>query len=133
MKIKCQKSDLLNSVNIVLKAVPAKSTMPILECVVINVNESTIKLIGNDMELGIETIVKGDIVSSGSIALNAKIFSEIIRKLPDNEVTIDTDNNYMATITCEKSKFTISGKSTDEFPVLPKIEKNPLLQFLNFR
>lgn len=132
MKIKCQKSDLLNSVNIVLKAVPVKSTMPILECVVINVNESTIKLIGNDMELGIETIVKGDIVSSGSIALNAKIFSEIIRKLPDNEVTIDTDNNYMATITCEKSKFTISGKSTDEFPVLPKIEKKSALTISQF-
>lgn len=132
MKIKCQKSDLLNSVNIVLKAIPAKSTMPILECMVINVSESTIKLIGNDMELGIETIVKGEILSSGTIAINAKVFSEIIRKLPDNEVTIDTDSNYMATITCEKSKFTISGKSADEFPVLPKIEKRSALTISQF-
>lgn len=132
MKIKCQKSDLLNSVNIVLKAVPAKSTMPILECMVINVNETKIKLIGNDMELGIETIVKGDILTSGTIAINAKVFSEIIRKLPDNEVTIDTDSNYMATIICEKAKFTISGKSADEFPALPKIEKKSALTISQF-
>ena len=132
MKIKCQRSDLLNSVNIVLKAVPAKSTMPILECMIIEVSENTIKLIANDMELGIETIVKGEIINSGVIAINAKVFSEIIRKLPDNEVTIETDSNYMATIICEKSKFTISGKTADEFPSLPKIEKNKALILSQF-
>lgn len=123
MKIICQKSDLLNSVNIALKAVPAKSTMPILECMIIDVQNDKIKLIANDMELGIETIVKGNVADVGNIALNAKVFSEIIRKLPDNDVTIETDQNYMATITCEKANFKIAGKSSEEFPMLPVIEK----------
>lgn len=128
MKITCKKTEILNSVNISLKAVPAKSTMPILECVIIEVTDSTIKFITNDMELGIETIVNGLITSAGSVALNAKIFSDIIRKLPDSDVVIETDINFMTTITCEKSIFTIAGKSAEEFPTLPKIEKkDPLI------
>lgn len=123
MKIVCSKSELLNSVNIALKAVPAKSTMPILECLIIEAKSDTIKFIANDMELGIETIVKGEIIEPGTIAINAKVFSEIVRKLPDNDVTIETDPNYLATIICEKSKFAISGRSGEEFPYLPKIEK----------
>jgi len=123
MKIICSKSELQNHVNIVLKAVPAKSTMPILECIIIDVKEDCIKLIANDMELGIETIVKGEIIETGSVALNAKVFSEIIRKLPENDVTIKTDDNYATSILCEKAKFLISGKGSEEFPFLPKIEK----------
>lgn len=123
MKIICKKTDLLDRVNIVLKAVPAKSTMPILECLIIEVKDDNIKLIANDMELGIETIVNGQIVEEGTIAINAKVFSEIIRKLPDNDVTIETDSNYKATIICEKAKFNISGKTSEEFPFLPVVEK----------
>lgn len=124
MKIQCQKSDLLNGVNIVLKAIPVKSTMPILECLIIEVSNNSIKLIANDMELGIETLVNGTILESGTVALNAKIFSEIVRRLPDNEVNISTDQNYVTEIICEKAKFSISGRSGDEFPFLPQIEKN---------
>ncbi len=124
MKIVCPKSDLLNGVNIALKAVSTKSTMPILECLVIEVTNDQIKLIANDMELGIETIIKGSVEETGVIAINAKIFSEIVRKLPENDVTIQTDSNFKATITCEKSKFEILGKSSEEFPGLPTITKN---------
>lgn len=123
MKIVCSKGDLLNSVNIVLKAVPTRTTMPILECIVIEVKNESIKLIANDMELGIETLVKGTIEDPGIIAINAKVFSEIVRKLPDNDVSIETDANNMATIICEKSKFTISGRNADEFPFLPNVDK----------
>lgn len=124
MKIQCQKADLLNGVNIVLKAIPVKSTMPILECLVIEANDQYIKLIANDMELGIETIVKGTVSEAGSVALNAKVFSEIVRRLPENDVFITTDSNYMTEIVCEKAKFSISGRSSEEFPYLPKIEKD---------
>ncbi len=128
MKIQCQKSDLLNSVNIVLKAVPVKSTMPILECLIIEAKDQRIKLIANDMELGIETFVKGNVSETGTVALNAKVFSEIVRRLPENEVHISTDNNFMTEIICEKAKFSISGRSGEEFPSLPKIEKdNPVI------
>ena len=123
MKIKCQKSDLLNSVNIALKAVSVKTSMSILECLVIDAKGDCIKLISNDMELGIETIVKGDIINSGSVAINAKVFSEIIRKLPESEVSIETNDNYVTNITCQKAKFNIVGNSSEEFPCLPEIER----------
>lgn len=124
MKIVCQKSELLKSVNIVMKAVPSKTTMPILECILINASGSEIKFTANDMELGIETIVNGSILEKGTIAIDAKLFSEIIRKLPDNEVTIKTDDKYQASITCEKAQFSISGKQGDDYPYLPFVEKD---------
>lgn len=132
MKIICKKSDLLDSVNIVLKAVPAKSTMPILECIIIEALSDHIKLISNDMELGIETIVKGQIEQEGTIAINAKVFSEIVRKLPDNDIVIETDENYNAMIKCEKAKFSISVKSSDEFPLLPDVEKDKYITLSQF-
>lgn len=132
MKIICSKADLLNSVNIVMKAVPAKSTMPILECLVIEVKNGIIKLTANDMELGIETLVKGEVSEDGVIAINAKIFADIIRKLPDNDITIETDDNFTAHISCEKAKFDIAGKSNDEFPLIPKIERNCSIELSQF-
>ena len=124
MKLTFQKDDLLNGINIVLKAVPSKTTMPILECILIDASDNQIKLTANDMELGIETIVDGHIEEKGMVALDAKIFYEIIRRLPDNDITIRTDDKYSATITCEKAKFNIPGKSGEDFAYLPMIEKD---------
>lgn len=132
MKIICSKSELLQGVNTVLKAVPAKTTMPILECILIDTTDGQIKLTANDMELGIETKIKGDILDKGKIALEAKLFSEIVRKLPDSEVTIQTDENFLALIKCEKAKFNIAGKSGDDFSYLPEIEKNQMVVLSQF-
>ncbi|MDO4170873.1 MAG: DNA polymerase III subunit beta [Lachnospiraceae bacterium] len=123
MKIMCTKSNLLQGVNVALKAVSNKTTLPILECVLLEANEKGIILTANDMELGIETVLEGNIQEPGKIALNAKLFSEIIRKLPDNDVEITTNSNHQAIIICEKSKFTISGQAGDDFPLLPEIER----------
>ena len=124
MKIICTKSNLAKGVGIVSKAVPSKTTMPILECILIDATASMIKLTANDMELGIETIIEGDIVQPGMIALDAKIFSEIVRKLPDSEIVITTDDNDQTLITCEKAKFQIAGKSGSDFANPPIKEKN---------
>lgn len=132
MKIVCSKSDLLKSVNIVMKAVPSKTTMPILECILIDASTNEIKLTSNDMELGIETKVTGEILDKGIIALDAKIFSEIIRKLPENDIVIETDAKLQATITCEKAKFNISGKSGEDFSYLPYVEKNDSIELSQF-
>ena len=132
MKIICSKSNLLKGVSIVLKAVPSKTTMPILECILIDASSDIIKLTANDMELGIETIVEGDILAKGVIAIDAKIFSEIVRKLPDNEVVIEVDDNLQTTITCEKAKFNISSKSGADFSYLPNVEKNETLVLSQF-
>lgn len=132
MKIICSKSELLKGVNTVLKAVPAKTTMPILECILIDTTEGQIKLTANDMELGIETKINGDILDKGKIALEAKLFSEIVRKLPESEVTIQTDDNFRAFIKCEKAKFNIAGKSGEDFSYLPEIEKNQMVVLSQF-
>ena len=84
------------------------------------------------MELGIETRVQGLVLEKGIIALDAKIFSEIVRKLPDNDVTIETDEKLNATITCEKAKFNIPGKSGEDFSYLPLIEKNDCIRVSQF-
>lgn len=132
MKIICSKNDLVKGVGIVSKAVPSKTTMPILECILIDATTDTIKFTANDMELGIETIVEGDIVDKGIIAIDARIFSEIVRKLPDNEVIIESDSNYQTTITCEKAKFSILGKSGEDFSYLPQIEKDEIVKLSQF-
>lgn len=124
MKIVCKKSDLVKSVNIALRAVPSRTTMSILECIMIDATELDIHMIANDMELGIDTKVEGEIIEKGKIALDAKFLSEVVRKLPDNEVTIETDENCVATIMCEKAIFTIAGKDGDDFSYLPYIERD---------
>ena len=132
MKIICSKSSLLNGVQTVSKAVPNKTTMSILECILVDTRTGEIKLTANDMELGIETIIDGEIVEKGMIALDAKIFLDIVRKLPDNDITVETDDSYKTTITCEKAKFNIIGKSGEDFSFLPEIEKNDCVMLSQF-
>ncbi len=132
MKLICSKSNLLQGVNIVSKAVPSKTTMSILECILIDSTTGEIKLTANDMELGIETTIDGEIINRGIVAIDAKIFSDIIRKLPDNDVYIETDENFVTTITCEKAVFKIAGKSGEDFSYLPMVEKNKYIYLSQF-
>ena len=132
MKLICSKNNLQKSVSIVMKAVPSKTTMPILECILIDASAEEIKFTTNDMELGIETKVEGQILEKGIIAIDAKIFSDIVRKLPDNDVTIETNSNMQAMITCEKARFAISGKSGDDFACLPYVERQECITISQF-
>jgi len=132
MKLVVSKSNLLRGVNIVSKAVPTRTTMAILECILIDASTNEIKLMANDLEIGIETKVEGEILERGVIALDAKFFSEVVRKLPDNDVTIETDSNFKTVISCEKAKFDIVGKSGDDFSRIPYIEKNDSIVMSQF-
>ena len=132
MKIVCTKSNLVKGVSIVSKAVPSKTTMSILECVLIDATTDIIRLTANDMELGIQTDIEGEIIERGMIAIDAKFFSEIVRKLPDSDVIIETDESLQTTIVCEKAKFNISGKPGDEFSYLPIIEKDESIEVSQF-
>ncbi len=123
MKIVCSKSNLSNGVSIVSKAVSAKSSMSILQCILIKAEKGRITLTGNDGELGIETVIDGKVEDEGMIALDAKFFSEIVRKLPDSEIVIDVENNFVTKITCDQSKFELMGKDGEDFTQLPKINK----------
>ncbi len=134
MKLSFEKDALLNGINIVLKAVPSKTTMPILECILIDASGSEIKLTGNDMELGIETQVEGLILEHGKIALEAKLFSDIIRKLSggDSPIIIESDEKYNTTISCDKSVFKIQGKDGEEFSYIPHIERDRYITLSQF-
>lgn len=132
MHIICDKSKLIEGMNIVMKAIPGKTTMMILECVVIEVKDNQIKLIANDLQLGIETLIDGEIKQEGSVAVGAKVFFEIIRKLPSDNVSIMVDEDYHMNISCGKAKFNIMAKATDEFPYLPNIVKDKNVNISQF-
>ena len=128
MKLSFEKDSLLNGINIVLKAVPSKTTMSILECILIDATSDEIKLTGNDMALRIET------KEEGKIALEAKLFSDIIRKLSgqDNRITIEADEKFNTTITCDKSVFKIQGRDGEEFSYIPHIERDKYICLSQF-
>ncbi|MBQ9030637.1 MAG: DNA polymerase III subunit beta [Parasporobacterium sp.] len=119
MKITCLKSNLMNGINIALRAVPSKTTMPILESFLITAQDD-IRITSNDNDMGIRTEIEGIVNEPGRIAVEARLFSEIIRKLPDNEVFIESLDHYRIRITCEELVFQISGNDPDEFPELPE-------------
>ena len=134
MKLRFQKDDIVNGISIVMKAVPSKTTMSILECILIDASSGEIKLTGNDMELGIETTVNGEILEHGKIALDAKLFSEITRRVTSQNavVTIESDDKFNTTISCENSVFNIQGRDGDEFSYIPYIEKNKYISLSQF-
>ena len=125
MKLVCSRLSLLNGLQIILKAVPNKTTMSILECVMIDATKGSITLTANDMDLGIETIIEGDILEKGAVALDAKYLANIVRDLPENsDVTIETDPSFKTLITCEKININVIGKSGEDFSYLPVVEKD---------
>lgn len=136
MKIICSRTNLLNGLQIVSKAVPNKPTMSILECILIEAENGKIKMTANDMELGIETTIEGNVIEKGTIALdanNSKTLINIVRSYPESEVTVETDSSYVVSVSCEKSKFNdIRGKSGEDFPYLPKIERKDSILISQF-
>ena len=132
MKIKCLKSNLQSALNIVSKAVSTKTNMPILECILVEVYADKIKMIANDLDLGIETTLEGDVIEMGRIAIEAKLFMDIIRKMPDSEIFIETTEDYKTIIRCEKARFVIASKSGDDFTELPSIKKEKSITMSQF-
>ena len=132
MKINCPKQSLMNGINIVSKAVSTKSTMSNLQCILIEASLNDVKLIANDIDLGIETSIEGEVKDPGRVALDAKLFSEIIRKLPDSDVLIETNANSQASIRCERSNFNIPGTSGEDFNYLPEVQKEKHITLSQF-
>lgn len=106
--------------------------MPILECILIDVYADCIKLTANDLEIGIETVLEGEVIEMGRIAIEAKIFNDIVRKLPNSDIFIESTPDYRTIIRCEKSKFVISSKSGEDFTELPQIEKEKSIELSQF-
>ncbi len=122
MKIICEKDKLSKGISSVVKAVASKTTMPILEGILIQTNDNEIKLTTYDLEIGIEYIMEADVQEQGNTVVNAIMFSEIIRKLPDSEISIYLNENNLLVIECEGSLYKLATMNPEEFPELPKIE-----------
>lgn len=121
MKLICEKDKLLKALNSVTKAVAAKTTMPILEGILIQTNANEIKFTAYDLELGIEYRMDAEVQIQGSTVVNATMFSEIIRKLPNIEIKIEINEKNLLVIECEGSLYKLATMNPDEFPELPKI------------
>ncbi|MDO5557222.1 MAG: DNA polymerase III subunit beta [Clostridia bacterium] len=121
MKIVCEKEKLIKALNSVTKAVATKTTNPILEGILIQTNNNEIKLTTYDLEIGIEYIIDSVVEEEGSTVINATMFSEIIRKLPNTEIKIYINNKNLLVIECEGSLYKLATMNPEEFPELPKI------------
>lgn len=119
----CEKQKILEGISIVQKAITGKSTMPILEGIYINASNSKLTLIASDMDVSIQTLVEATVIQEGSIVIDAKIFGEIIRKLPNSIIKIEIIENQLIKITCEKSVFDVVYMNANEFPQLPEINE----------
>ena len=121
MKIVCEKDTILKAINSVTKAVASKTTMPILEGILIQTNDKEVKLTTYDLEIGIEYIINADVKEQGATVVNAIMFSEIIRKLPDTEIHISLNEKNLLVIECEGSLYKLATMNPEEFPELPQI------------
>ncbi len=122
MKIICNKKSLINSINNVLKAISSKTTLPILKCILINATDE-LTLLGNDGSQAIQSKnTETNIIEQGSICVDAKLFSEIVKKAPEEEIIIETKENIVH-IKSGNAKFKVTGLETEEYPDLPEIEK----------
>lgn len=128
MNINCEKDLLINNISIVSKAVAQKTTLPILECILLTTDRSGFRLMANNLELSIETAnMEADVFELGSVALDAKLFSNVIRSLPSEKVSITVDENNLAVIKSGKAEFKLMGHSGKEFPQPPVVEKEQML------
>ena len=122
MKIICEREKILKAINAVTKAVAVRTTMPILEGILIQTNDNTVKMTCYDQELGIEYLINDcNVEEQGATVINATMFSEIIRRLPDTEIKIEVNDNKLLVIECEGSLYKLATMNPDEFPELPEI------------
>lgn len=122
MKFSCKTVEIVENVSNVQRAVATKSTISALEGILIRTKNDKIELCGYDLELGIKTYIPASIERQGCTVINAKIFSEIVRRLPEEEVTIEVDNGQVMTIKSGKSIFSIMTINHSDFPEIPQIE-----------
>ena len=123
MRFNCLRSDLSNAVSNVSRAVAAKSTLPALEGVLIKAYGDQLEICGYDLEIGIVTTVEASISEEGEIVVSARLFNEIIRKLPEEIVNIETDERMITYINSGSADYQIVGINSTEYPELPNVDE----------
>ena len=123
MKFLCDKQILQEAISVVQRAVSSKSTMPVLECVLIETGDNNITLTGNDLELGIQYSVMAQILDYGSTVVNARILGDIIRKLPDAPVYFEVGSDNNAKIKCQHAEFDLVCLNADDYPRITEVSR----------
>ena len=130
MKFEIVRDELLDGLNDVMKAISQKVAIPILTGIKIEVDEKGMTMTGSDSDITICTFIPAErdgeqliqVTEKGSIVLQARVFSEIVRKLPTNDVKIDVKDGLQTLIKSGKSEFKLIGSNPDDYPVLPEIK-----------
>ena len=120
MRFTCEKSMLVTGLNITGRAVAQKSTLSAIEGILCNANDG-LHLTGYNMETAITYQIDAEVFDPGQCILPAKLFGDIIRRLPEGPVTVVVDENYKVSIRAGYASFTISAESADDYPELPDI------------
>lgn len=124
MKFSIPQKDFLEAIQTVQRAVSNKNTLPILAGILIKTEKNRLKLVATDLEIGIECYINAEIITTGEIVLPANHLSGIIRELPAKTVEVSCNlDTRSAEIVCGHSRFNINGFSSDDFPMLPKVEE----------
>ena len=127
MTLTCDKQQLQDALGLAVRAVNSRTSMTILECVLLVAQDGGLTLNASNLELTINTSpIAADIINPGSVALDAKLFSEIIRKMPGEVVSITVDDNNSVEVKSGRSRLVISGRPADEFPVMAEAELVPV-------
>ena len=121
MKFSCEKVLLQSAIAVTSRAVAQKSSIPALEGLLLHV-DSGLTISGYNMQTGIRTKVSADVVSGGDIVLNARLFGDIIRRMPDDVVTVSVDDRQTVHLSCGDANFDILGLSAADYPDLPEVE-----------
>jgi DNA polymerase-3 subunit beta len=124
MKFTCMQNNFLEVILTVQKAVSARSSTPILEGILIETEKDVLKLVGTNLELGIQSYMEANIIQEGSVVLPSRLLSEVIRKLPDAEIEVTVSDNNAVRGACLNSNVTLQGFPADEYPSLPEISEN---------
>lgn len=127
MKISCLRTDLAEAVSNVSRAVSTKATIPALEGVLIKAYDGKLNISGYNLEIGITTDIEATIQNEGEIVVSAKLFLDIVRKLPEEIVFIETDDRMITYITCGQVDYQIVGMSSVEYPDLPSFEQTDVI------
>jgi DNA polymerase-3 subunit beta len=128
MKVVLNRSDLLKGISTVQSAVAAKNTMPILANVLLEARDKKLEFVATDLDMGIRCSVVAEVVEKGSITINAKKLSDIVRELPEASVDIEIDENQKMILVCQKSQFKVHGLPKDDFPILPEVKKEKVFK-----
>lgn len=124
MKLVCNKNSLCEAITNVSRAVSVKSTITALEGIKIKLDNNSLYLTGYDLEIGIKTQINVKSENSGEFIVNARLFNDIIKKMPTEEICIDITDNLAITITGGQTEYTIFATSASEYPDVPEVDKN---------